>query len=152
GGATWHPAVGRDNWTYSWTPTSIGSASVKARAVDDSGNLESPGAQVSVNVFLRPCPCSIWDNSVSAPPDSDSRGIELGVKFRSGSSGFITGVGFSKPAGDTGTHIGRLWSASGTQLAQATFTGESASGWQEVTFDSPVPIEAHTTYVASYYA
>ena len=152
GGGTWHPAVGRESWSYSWTPASIGSTTIKARAVDDSGNLESPGAQVGVNVFQRPCPCSIWNNSVSAPQDPDPNAIELGVKFRSDTSGFITGLRFYKPAGDTGTHVGRLWSAGGTQLAQATFTGESATGWQEVSFDSPVPIEAGTTYVASYYA
>ena len=118
GGGTWHPAVGRESWSYSWTPTSIGSTTIRARAVDDSGNLENPGAQVGVNVFQRPCPCSIWNNSVSAPQDPDPNAIELGVKFRSDTSGFITGVRFYKTAGDTGTHVGRLWSAGGTQLAQ----------------------------------
>ena len=34
----------------------------------------------------------------------------------------------------------------------ATFTGESASGWQQVNFGSPVAVAANTTYVASYYA
>src|SRR5207244_7359616 len=33
----------------------------------------------------------------------------------------------------------------------ATFTGESASGWQQVKFSSPVAINANTVYVASYY-
>jgi hypothetical protein len=37
-------------------------------------------------------------------------------------------------------------------LASATFTGETASGWQEVMFSAPVPIAANTTYVASYYS
>ena len=32
-----------------------------------------------------------------------------------------------------------------------TFTGETASGWQEVSFGAPVPITAGTTYVASYH-
>ena len=40
----------------------------------------------------------------------------------------------------------------GLSWRRATFVGESASGWQEVTFDNPVPIEADTTYVASYHA
>ena len=40
----------------------------------------------------------------------------------------------------------------GTQLAAATFSGETASGWQQVSFDSPVAIDANTTYVASYHA
>src|SRR5581483_6681009 len=34
----------------------------------------------------------------------------------------------------------------------ATFSGESASGWQQVLFSSPVAITANTTYVASYFA
>ena len=39
----------------------------------------------------------------------------------------------------------------GTLLASATFSGETASGWQEVQFATPVAITANTTYVASYY-
>ena len=53
---------------------------------------------------------------------------------------------------NTGTHIGSLWSSNGTLLARATFTGESASGWQQVNFATPVAVSAGTTYVASYYA
>jgi hypothetical protein len=37
-------------------------------------------------------------------------------------------------------------------LAQATFTNETASGWQQVSFSSPVAVTAGTTYVVSYYA
>jgi hypothetical protein len=37
-------------------------------------------------------------------------------------------------------------------LAEATFTGESDSGWQELALSSPVAISADTTYVASYYS
>ncbi|MBC8074695.1 MAG: Ig-like domain-containing protein, partial [Chloroflexales bacterium] len=36
-------------------------------------------------------------------------------------------------------------------LAEATFVGESSSGWQEVTLASPVAVNANTTYVASYH-
>jgi len=36
-------------------------------------------------------------------------------------------------------------------LAQATFTNESASGWQTVTFPSPVAIAPNTTYIAAYF-
>ena len=39
----------------------------------------------------------------------------------------------------------------GTRLATATFTNETASGWQEVSFSTPVSIIANTTYVASYH-
>jgi hypothetical protein len=36
-------------------------------------------------------------------------------------------------------------------LGTATFSGESASGWQQGTFASPVAINANTTYVVSYH-
>jgi hypothetical protein len=40
GGATWHPAVGRENWSYVFTAATSGILTVQSRAVDDSGNLE----------------------------------------------------------------------------------------------------------------
>ena len=45
-----------------------------------------------------------------------------------------------------------MWSSTGTLLATATFTNETASGWQTVTFSNPVAITAGTTYVASYHS
>ena len=50
GGQTWHPAQGRASWTYNWTILTAGSITIKSRAVDDSGNLETPSAGVTVNV------------------------------------------------------------------------------------------------------
>jgi hypothetical protein len=47
--------------------------------------------------------------------------------------------------------VGSLWSSSGQLLAQATFTNETTSGWQQVDFASPVAIEASTVYVISYH-
>jgi hypothetical protein len=44
-----------------------------------------------------------------------------------------------------------LWSSSGTLLATATFSNETAVGWQQVNFATPVAITAGTTYVASYH-
>ena len=41
--------------------------------------------------------------------------------------------------------------STGTLLATATFTNETASGWQQVNFATPVTITAGTTYVASYH-
>jgi hypothetical protein len=153
GGTTWHPAVlasGRASWTYTWVPNAIGSVTIKSRAVDDSGNLETPSAGVTVNVSG---PMSIFGNGVPYnPSDTDSSSIEVGVKFRSDVAGYITGLRFYKGTGNTGTHVGTLWSGTGTKLAQATFTGETASGWQQVTFASAVSVSANTTYVASYHA
>ena len=74
------------------------------------------------------------------------------MKFTASLSGQVTGVRFYKASTNTGTHVGDLWSASGQLLASATFSNESASGWQSVQFSQPVSITAGTTYVASYFA
>ena len=37
-------------------------------------------------------------------------------------------------------------------LGSATFTNETASGWQQVTFAAPIQVSANTTYIASYFA
>ena len=73
------------------------------------------------------------------------------MKFRADVNGSITGIRFYKATANNGTHLGKLWSSNGTLLASATFTGESASGWQQVNFSAPVSITANTVYVASYH-
>ena len=78
--------------------------------------------------------------------------MTLGVKFVPQSSGYITGVRFYKGTGNTGTHTGTLWSSTGQPLRTGTFINETATGWQTLTFSSPVPVAAGTTYVASYFA
>ena len=107
---------------------------------------------MTVSVIAHTCPCSIWNDSFTLAGENDPNAVELGVKFRSDQAGFITGLRFYKTSGNTGTHVGHLWTAGGTQLAEATFSGETASGWQQVSLDSPVAIDANTTYVASYHA
>jgi uncharacterized protein (TIGR03437 family) len=74
------------------------------------------------------------------------------MKFQSSVAGNVTGVRFYKGSQNTGTHIGHVWSRTGALLGTVTFTGESASGWQQATFASPVAIAANTTYVISYRA
>jgi len=106
----------------------------------------APANAATDNIF----PSTAGPASVTS---SDTTAGELGVKFTSDVSGSVTGVRFYK--GDTtnsGTHYGHLWTATGTQLAQAAFANESASGWQDVSFATPVHISANTVYVASYYA
>jgi len=50
GGERWHPAEGRSEWSYTWVPDRAGTVSIRSRAVDDSGNLETPGPGVEVTV------------------------------------------------------------------------------------------------------
>jgi N,N-dimethylformamidase beta subunit-like protein/uncharacterized protein DUF4082/Big-like domain-containing protein/fibronectin type III domain protein len=157
GGTTWHPATTMSaantsvTWSYSWTAHGNPTTAIESRAVDDSGNLEKPGPGVTVNVN---CPCSIWGTNVTpvTKDSGDATGIEAGVKFQSDKFGTITGIRFYKASTNTGTHIGNLWTAGGQLLASATFTNETTSGWQQVNFSQPVPINPNTTYVASYFA
>jgi hypothetical protein len=122
----------------------------------DAGTSVTLGSAVSIVVSTGQgvnCPCTIWSNSaaplvVDAGPGSP---VELAVKFRSDSDGTITGLRFFKSAANTGTHIGNLWSSTGTLLATATFSSETGSGWQQVNFSPPVAITANTVYVASYH-
>src|SRR5256885_853529 len=78
---------------------------------------------------------TIFTTQVATSAATASKPIEVGVKFRSDSPGTVTGVRFFKlSSANSGTHIGDLWSASGQLLASATFTGETASGWQTALF------------------
>ena len=56
---------------------------------------------------------------------------------------------FYKDAAETGTHVGRVWTAGGQPLASVTFTGETASGWQQATLATPVDLSAGASYVVS---
>ena len=84
--------------------------------------------------------------------DSDPNAVELGLKFQADVNGYITGIRFYKGPGNTGTHVGHLWTSTGSLLASVTFTNETATGWQQATLATPVAITANTTYVVSYYA
>jgi hypothetical protein len=97
---------------------------------------------------------NLWSGSAmpTVASDPDTSSVELGVKFSSDVAGSISGIRFYKSAGNTGTHVAHLWSSTGNLLASATFTSETASGWQQVNFAEPVAISANTTYVASYFA
>src|SRR5690348_16689884 len=155
GGKSWHPATGRENWSYTGVFESTGTFTVRSRAVDDSGNLEIPGSGVTVTVEPPTCPCTIWPSTAS-PMVSDAGSyppVELGVEFKAESDGYITGIRFYRSAANTGATVGSLWSSSGTLLASATFpvSGEGASGWQQANFSSAVPVTANTVYVASYH-
>jgi len=100
------------------------------------------------------CPCSLW-NGTATPTTAntyDTSSVEVGTVFQSAVAGYITGLKFYKGSQNTGTHTGTLWSSTGTQLATGTFTGETASGWQSLTFASAVAISANTPYVISYHA
>jgi hypothetical protein len=162
GGLTWQTAAGTTNWTYSWTAQGSGSVVIKSRAVDNNGNAETPGNAPASNVSTITvtgstpdgCPCTIFTNQV--PVINNQRdntvGIVVGTRFRTSVDGFVTALRYYKGIGNTGTHIGQLWTSSGTLLAQATYVNESGSGWQVVTLPTPVAITAGVSYIVTYYS
>lgn len=150
-GDTWHPASGTSTWSYTYVQRGEGAETIRVRATDDSANT-GPVASVAVNVA---CPCSVFGATAPTPPfaqvaANDSSAAELGLRFTPQADGLVTGVRFYKGTGNTGTHVGSLWSSSGELLARATFGAETATGWQSVTFGVPVPVSAGIEYVVSY--
>ncbi|MDR6754963.1 hypothetical protein J2Y48_000236 [Mycoplana sp. BE70] len=152
GGNSWFKATGRESWSYNWVVQASGTYTIMSRAVDDSVNLETPAAGKQVSVTL-PSTASLW--TLAAKPAVETNlepdGVELGVRFQANTNGTISGIRFYKGFYNIGEHKVSLWTANGTLLGTATSTGESLSGWQTVTFSSPINIAAGTTYVASYH-
>ena len=149
GGATWSAATGTTSWSYSFVQHGLGSTPIKVRATDDSANI---GAAASRTVSVT-CPCTVFGPQVPrTPAASDAGAVELGLRFTPSVDGYVSGIRFYKGAGNDGTHVGSLWSASGQRLARVTFSGESATGWQTAGFTTPVQVSAGSRYVVSYTA
>jgi hypothetical protein len=127
-------------------------------AKDTAGTPMSPVSWTFITAGTPPAPvcapCTIWPASAvpGTPADNESSAITVGVRFKTDVGGKITGVRFYKGTGNSGTHVANLWGPDGTKLAEATFTGETATGWQQVTFSQPVTVTAGAVYTASYYA
>ena len=73
GGTSWHPAVGRSSWSYVWTPPSSGTFTIRTRAVDDSGNLQAPGAGITVTAGTVPDTTAPTVSAVS--PANNATGV-----------------------------------------------------------------------------
>ena len=130
-------------------PTASGFFSFTGRVTDAGNPIQTATKQLNIAIVT-----TIWSNTtvpgvVDGGPDNAA---ELGVKFKSDVNGTITGIRFYKAGANTGTHVGNLWASNGLQLATVTFSNETASGWQQMLFSTPVAITSNTVYVASYHA
>ncbi|MBW6397557.1 DUF4082 domain-containing protein [Roseomonas sp. HJA6] len=138
--------------TITFTPTDgyVGAASFTYTLSDGHG-ATAQGA-VGIDVFAPGSSERLFDRFDRPALESaaDDGPVELGVRFTAEVGGLITGIRFYKGAGNTGPHVGNLWTADGTLLATVTFTDETANGWQQANFSQPVSITAGQTYVASY--
>ena len=144
------------NGVITGAPTATGTFSFTVQVRDAGNPVQTATQSLSLVIALVPEPAgvTIWP-STAAPELADEgpdRAVELGVKFKSDVAGTITGIRFYKAMANTGAHVGSLWTSTGTLLATATFTNETASGWQQILFATPVAIASNTIYVASYHA
>ena len=115
-----------------------------------TNNLGTVTKTVTVTVSAsQDVPQSIFTNQTPATSTTDGVDYELGTRFTSTAAGKITAIRFFKAANETGTHTGRIWSASGTQLATVVFSGESPSGWQQQQLTTPLTITANTEYLVT---
>ena len=112
--------------------TAARTTTILARAVDDSGNVETPRHRCHGQRHL-----PVLDlghrrhpRRGSTPNDAQRRRGRREVHAPT-SFGTVTGIRFYKSSTNTGTHVGNLWTADRQLLAPATFTGETASGWQQ---------------------
>jgi hypothetical protein len=140
--------------TNSLAPSAAYNATLTTAVKDLAGNALASNFNWSFMTATGPsCPCTAWSSSTAPanPSVNDPNAVELGVKFTVELDGVILGVRFYKGPSNTGTHVGNLWSISGQLLATATFSNETSTGWQQVTFSSPVAVKANTVYVASYH-
>jgi hypothetical protein len=139
-----------------------GQHTLTAVAEDAAGNRTTSAAvQVTVNNTApsNGCPCRlfapgsapVWTGLDTANGRSGGGpySLEMGLKIRVTSAADLEAISFYKSPGETGTHTGRLWSASGQLLGSVAFTGESASGWQTQTLATPIPLTVGQVYTVS---
>jgi hypothetical protein len=155
-GTTWTNISGATTQTLSLTNSFVGQqVRVNAIYTDVLGANESilsnPTPIISATAQTQSLFTTQTPVVTNATDGSGSAGdYELGMEFRSSKPGTIDAIRYYKAASETGTHTGRIWSAAtGQQLATVTFTNETGSGWQQQTLDTPLDIQANTTYIVS---
>src|SRR5450432_123086 len=99
---------------------------------------------------------NVFSNQVPTGPLGHQDGanlITVGMKFQSSLSTSVTGVRFYKLPNMLGNltpppaaHTGVLYDAGGVALGTVDFAGETASGWQDQKFATPIAITAGLTY------
>ncbi|CAN2533293.1 hypothetical+protein [Methylocapsa aurea] len=137
----------------SGTPTAAGASNVALNATNAQGT-GTATLTLTISAASGGSTSSLFPNTVTPAllNVNDANSVELGVRFQASRAGKITGIRFYKGTQNVGAHTAHLWSASGALLATASFSNETATGWQTVIFATPVVIAAGTTYVASYHS
>lgn len=110
GGATWNQATGTDSWNYTWSAPGNGTYTIKARATDLQGAVESPGHEIQVTIDTTPPSCVITS------PTANSQ-------FTTGSV-YVTGT-----ASDN-TGLQRVEVSLDNGASWKTVTMDSSGNWQ----------------------
>jgi hypothetical protein len=144
--------AGSSTATFSATATTKPPDGGTSETVSVTATLDGMSQSESFTLII--CPCSLWPSTAQPvnPASTNAQAIEVGMRFTSNTSAYVTGVRFFKASTNKGIHVGNLWASNGTHLAQVNFTHETKSGWQVAYFHSPIAIIANTAYVISYYA
>ena len=149
-GVSWKPASGTSDWSYTFDAKGVRTMQVRARAIDDSGNI---GATTDPTDVTSTCPCTMLGAETPAilgsRDDSASSGLDLGLRFKSSSAGTVTALRFFRGVGDSSTHVGRLFRSDGALLAQATFPSSTGQGWEEAALTTPIQLTANQEYVTT---
>ena len=117
------PRMGRVWWALCAFGLGCGGGAVGVLPGDEGGSSSPLSTAHSLLTTQVPALTNVTDG-----PGVD---YELGVRFKAGVAGALTGLRFFKASRERGQHVGRVWSASGQLLVSATFTSETASGWQQ---------------------
>jgi hypothetical protein len=136
-----------------WNTTYTVTVTTNVQAADGTQLL----APISWSFTTASCPCSLITSTpvkLHLPVRDGRSGVgpfsyELGTKVVATASAQLLAIRYYRDSSETGTHIGRVWSSTGTLLTSVTFTGETASGWQTQALTTPLTLTAGQTYVVS---
>jgi hypothetical protein len=92
------------------------------------------------------------DATPKVASDPSPNPAELGVRFSAAQPIVVSGIRFYRGAGNTGRHVGRIWSPDGTVLRTVVFPRTSAVGWVDATLRTPLRVRPGQQLVASYSA
>jgi Big-like domain-containing protein len=128
GGATFSAATGTTAWSFAWTPTTPGPATIRSRAVDNSGNAQDPPAMIAVTL-----------QDVS-PPTSKITFPPAGGEVLAGAAVSITGAA-SDTGGGTVARV-EVSVDGGATFSAATGTNPWSFIWRTPTTLAPVRIRS----------
>ncbi len=137
----------RATWSFTWTPSSDGTLHDQdqghRRQLTDRDPLCRADRHGGDRTPPPPgtCPCSVW------PRFGDPGRRQRPGQHADRGGGEVPGqperLDHRDPllqgGANTGTHVGSLWTSTGTRLGTVTFSGESASGWQQASFSGTDP-------------